>query len=133
MTMPAGKYFVGDLCYVLEADGEWDEVCKLTISGNKSLDGEFVLSDGRRFAMYSTAHGDGEYFDQHGNGYWVDSGTIGCILMSDVPNITEERAVEIGAVIDFPRDFLTSESDGVLTFGHIRINTEDEDPDDYDE
>jgi len=58
MTMPAGKYYVGDLCYVMDSD-EWSQVCSLIIQGEKLLDGEFELPDGRRFAIYSTHWGDG--------------------------------------------------------------------------
>lgn len=133
MTLPAGKYFIGDLCYVLEADDEWDEVCDLTISGNKNLDGEFILKDGRRFAMYGTAYGDGVYDDNYGNSYPVDSGTIGCILMSDIPTIDEERASKMGAIVEFHGEFTTFVQGGTLAFGHIRIDTDFEDPVDYDE
>ena len=40
MTMPAGRYYIGDLCYVM-SDEEWDEFCSLTIKDNKCFDGEF--------------------------------------------------------------------------------------------
>ena len=83
MTMPAGKYYVGDLCYVMDND-EWRQVCARTIQGEKIADGEFELPDGRRFAIYSTAYGDGGYYDQYGHTYSVDAGSIGCILMSDM-------------------------------------------------
>ena len=36
MTMPAGKYYIGDLCYVM-SDKEWEEFCSLTIKDNKCL------------------------------------------------------------------------------------------------
>jgi hypothetical protein len=80
--MKAGTYYVGDLCYVLH--DEWDEVCELIIKDNVCLDGEFTLRDGRRFAIYGTAYGDGNYFDQNGKSYDVDAGSIGCILMNDI-------------------------------------------------
>ena len=44
--MPAGKYYIGDLAYVMH--GEWDEFCDLTIKGNSLSNGEFSLKDGRR-------------------------------------------------------------------------------------
>ena len=40
MSMPAGTYYIGDLCYVM-TDAEWEQFCKITINGNKVLDGEF--------------------------------------------------------------------------------------------
>ena len=75
--MPAGKYYVGDLCYVMHP--EWDEFCSITIKEHTCLDGEFNLKDGRRFATFGTKWGDGEYRDQFGNRYGVDAGLIGCI------------------------------------------------------
>ena len=57
MSMRPGKYYVGDLCYVM--DDEWDDVCSLIIQGNECVDGEFTLPDGRRFASYGTMYGDG--------------------------------------------------------------------------
>ena len=44
--MPAGKYYIGDLCYVM-TDDEWREICAIIIKGNQCLDGEFELPDGR--------------------------------------------------------------------------------------
>ena len=80
--MQPGKYYIGDLCYVMHS--EWDEFCKLTISGDKVLDGEFNLADGRRFATFTTKWGDGNYFDQNGKSYDVDAVLIGCIDLEDI-------------------------------------------------
>ncbi len=135
--MPAGKYYVGDLCYVMD-DKEWNQVCKVTIVGNKCLEGEFNLADGRRFAMYGTAWGDGCYLDQFGKEYCVDSGTIGCILLSDVQAEKYDDIERLGAIVTFNNDFETSgclrgrDSDGNITFGHIRIDTDPEYEDEYE-
>ena len=80
--MPAGEYYIGDLCYVMTSE-EWLEVCDLTIQDSRLIEGEFQLKDGRKFAMYSTAYGDGTYYDHYGFSYSVDSGSIGCIRMED--------------------------------------------------
>ena len=80
--MKAGTYYVGDLCYVMH--GEWDEFCNLTIVGQKVLDGEFNLADGRRFATFTTQWGDGTYQDQQGREYSVDAGLIGCIALENI-------------------------------------------------
>ncbi len=137
--MPAGKYYVGDLCYVMD-DKEWNQVCKVTIVGNKCLEGEFNLADGRRFAMYGTAWGDGCYLDQFGKEYCVDSGTIGCILLSDVQAEKYDDIERLGAIVTFNNDFETSgclrgrDSDGNIIFGHIRIDTDpvyEEEENDY--
>ena len=70
--LPAGKYYVGDLCYVMHE--EWDEVCGLFFKGRTDHgcnQGEFMLKDGRRFACYNTRWGDGTYFDEDRNRYPV--------------------------------------------------------------
>lgn len=109
MTMPAGDYYVGDLCYVLH--DRWDEVCNLLFpTGEKSHDGEYTLSDGTRFAIYSTAFGDGVYYDQDDNEYGVDAGVIGCILVSDIIE-KEQDNLGLGMVHTFPHDFETGYSE----------------------
>jgi hypothetical protein len=131
--MKAGKYYVGDLCYVL--DNRWNEFCSVTIPGNKVLDGEMQLPDGTKFATYCTAFGDGVYNDQFGNSYGVDAGLIGCVLVEDVDKETPVADLpHLGAVFDFPNDFATSETNGVITIGHVVIDTgyHDDDEEDYD-
>jgi hypothetical protein len=119
MTMPAGRYFIGDLCYVLPA--EWDEVCAIVLKEDDILDGEFNLNDGRRFASYTTMYGDGWY-----GKIVVDSGGIGCIRIDDIrSDITEQQLCEKGMIVDFPSSFQTSGSpvDGIIKFGDITIDT----------
>lgn len=139
--MKAGKYWIGDLCYVMESD--WREVCQKTLSTNDVSEGEFELADGTKFAMLNTAYGDGTYYDQNGRGYSVDSGTIGCILVDDIKGFeTAEVNHTLGNIIDFPNGLEVENNDGVLTFdggieSTIHIDTAgkeeyDEDDDDYD-
>jgi hypothetical protein len=98
--MPEGIYYIGDLCYVMD-DAEWLEVCDLTIQGSRVIDGEFQLKDGRRFAMYGTAYGDGTYYDQYGHSYSVDSGSIGCIRMADIKASNTYSLGDTQAILDF--------------------------------
>ena len=84
--MPAGRYYVGDLCYVMSNE-EWDEVCGLLFEGRNDHgvnQGEFTLKDGRRFASYNTKYGDGVYESNMNTTHSVDSGNIGCILADDI-------------------------------------------------
>lgn len=129
--MPAGKYYVGDLCYVMHA--EWDEVCGLFFAGRKDHgcnEGEFNLKDGRRFACFNTAWGDGEYYDQQGRSYGVDAGSIGCILLDDIDMLNESNFLRGGNIIDFDQPFKVDSEDGKISFGSVVIDT---DPVDYDE
>lgn len=120
--LPAGKYYVGDLCYVM-TDAEWDEICAMTLKDGDVLDGEFTLSDGRRFAMYSTLFGDGEYNDRHGRCYPVDSGSIGCIEVSGLSSEDQANA-EDNNIIEFDQPFDTeATASGVIRIGHISIPT----------
>lgn len=126
--MPAGKYYVGDLCYVM-TDEEWKEFCDLTIKGNNVIDGEFEFKDGRKFASYSTKYGDGTYYDQHGYSYSVDAGLIGCILVSDIKAEKYDNLLDLGAIEEFNTDFVTGggrnfpDWEGTIQFGHIAIET----------
>ena len=125
MTMPAGRYYVGDLCYVMEP--EWKEVCRLFFPADappKGIEGEFTLADGRRFASFA-AYGDGSYLSNINTDHCVDSGSIGCILVSDVrdPEGTEEEMTRLGAIVEFTEPFEVSNDQGMLTFGHVQIET----------
>lgn len=131
--MKAGRYYVGDLCYVLH--DSWDDFCNLTIKDHACLEGEFNLPDGRRFATFNTKWGDGSYQDQQGRYYGVDAGLIGCILMSDIDN-TDDDFVTGGQVIDFVEDFDVWSEDGVIVFGNVKIDTDpqySEHEDDYED
>lgn len=141
MTMPAGNYYVGDLCYVLH--DEWDECCNLFFQGRNDHgcnEGEFTLKDGRRFANFNTAIGDGSYQDQRGRYYSVDSGSIGCVLLTDLDLENADNFIRAGQIVDFPNDFEVYSEGGVLHFGSLEIDTdpeweeeEDEDSEWYDE
>jgi hypothetical protein len=131
--MQAGNYYIGDLCYVLHE--VWDEVCGIMFKDmSNDNNGEFTLKDGRQFAVYGTAWGDGTYKDQYGNRYSVDAGIIGCILVSDIKLISEDwwsNDTDGGNVIEFKFDFVTQCNDGMIQFGHIMIDT-DATYDDYE-
>ena len=129
--MPAGKYYVGDLCYVM-SDDEWEEFCSITINGNKVIDGEFQMKDGRLFATYGTAYGDGVYNDQYGNSYSVDAGLIGCIGVKDIRAEKYENLLDLGSIMEFDKSFATSGGrgdegwEGLIQIGHVMIETNPE-------
>jgi hypothetical protein len=123
--MTKGEYYVGDLCYVLH--DEWDEVCSLLFAGRDDHgcnQGEFNLKDGRRFAIYNTKYGDGNYFDQNGKSYDVDAGSIGCILMQDIDLGHPDNFIAGGQQVTFDQDFYTGEQDGKIMIGFISIDTD---------
>ncbi len=122
MKMPAGTYYIGDLCYVMH--DVWDEVCKRTTQHNLCLEGSFTLNNGKKFAVLSTAYGDGEYYDNEYGVYSVDSGTIGCIKVTDI-NIEEMDNLHLGRIVRFGTDFDVINDCGKLVFGHLMIDTTD--------
>ena len=130
--MPAGKYWVGDLCYVMHE--EWDEVCGLFFRGRDDHgcnEGIFTLKDGRKFVSFNTKWGDGSYHDEAENEYGVDAGLIGCILVSDIKD-SDENTLNGGHVHDFDRSFVCSggrseqgrDWDGIIKIGHLEIATD---------
>lgn len=118
-TLPAGRYYIGDLCYVM--DGEWTEVCKLIIDGHNVKSGIFKLADGRTFANFTTKYGDGHYEASNGDELCVDSGSIGCIRVED---ITVGDLSHLGTVVDFADPFTVGSNDGEISFGHITVDTD---------
>ncbi len=128
--MRPGTYYVGDLCYVMHP--QWKEVCDLMFAsdGNYVLDGEFNLANGVRFALHSTAYGDGTYQDQEGRDYPVDAGLIGCIRVEDVYD-PEWYLAGMNTVV-FDKPFELVYNDGVISFVDIsgvtvvEINTAEE-------
>lgn len=119
VTLPAGKYFIGDPCYVI-SDENWE---KLGASGFP--DGENNVLDASMF-MAGTAYGDGEYTDGKYCRYPVDSGTLGAVPSSLIGKIEGRK---LGFYGDYPNG-LEIEYDGHgFTFGEIHIETEDEDDD----
>jgi hypothetical protein len=128
--MRPGTYYVGDLCYVMHP--QWKEVCALMFAsdGNYVLDGEFNLANGVRFALHSTAYGDGTYQDQQGRSYPVDAGLIGCIRLEDVYD--PEWWLEGMQTVMFDKPFELVYNDGVISFVDIsgetvvEINTAEE-------
>ncbi len=114
-TFPAGIYFIGDLCYV-HTPQEWNSVCDELASNN-----EFVNRTNTKAAGF-TSFGDGEYTDDFGNLYLVDSASIGIMLVSE---ITDRKLLskEMGSFFEFKQPFTVDIDSGVFMFGHIVIDT----------
>jgi hypothetical protein len=112
--MRPGTYYVGDLCYVMHP--QWKEVCALMFAtdGNGVLDGEFNLANGVRFALHSTAYGDGTYQDIEGREYPVDAGLIGCIRVEDV--VDSEAWLEGMQIVEFTKPFELVYDRGFIKF-----------------
>lgn len=149
MTLPAGEYYIGDLCYVIKGD-DWDLVCKMInpVSENEDEEDEdnfgYHELHGVKFFICDTMWGDGSYSDQLGTEHSVDSGTIGCFPITSIP---EEVLEELGkggysrVVFEDPFECVLADNDrrngdGLIRIGHIEIDTdpgrENNDCDDYE-
>jgi hypothetical protein len=140
MMITTVKYYIGDLCYVMS--DEWSEVCDAFFTGDND-DSIYELEDGRAFFMLNTAYGDGQYNDQNGLPYAVDSGSIGAIKVDDIRGTELASVLErgLGHVHEFPyelTDLDVESNNGVLYFGDVVIDTvgadfDEEDPEEQDE
>lgn len=135
-VFPPGKYVIGDPCYHVP-DDEWDSVLSqsdffnMRGSGGAGENGKchatFKKANGElgTVVAFSTQYGDGVYEDQQGRKYGVDAGLIGIIPLADVDELDESLA----NVIEFDSHFRCYDSDGILTFGNVVIDTRDDDTD----
>ena len=128
---PAGKYYIGDLLYVMH--DVWSEFCMEHYESDGTL---LTLKDGRQFWFDTVSYADGSSFcDLEGHEYVVSSGTIGIIASDDILCHPENRTDFGNDLVEFDEPFEVFCDDGVFHFGTIVINTDDEDcyDDDYDE
>lgn len=119
VTFSKGKYYVGDLCYVIR-DEAWQELLERT---DYFANNEFEFNDETGFSA-NTAYGDGIYSDEDGREYFVDAGLIGIIPVKALGSI--EDAVG-GQIIEFEEDFDVYVRDGIFFFGDVVIITRDDD------
>ena len=81
VTLPAGKYYVGNPCYHINNE-KWSDYCDQVVFAQDKK----TVFNGKNTCCFNTAYGDGCYQDQFGNNYGVDAGLIGVVeLDSDYP------------------------------------------------
>jgi hypothetical protein len=124
VTLPAGKYLIGDLCY--RDDDMWDMMLN-TPDGKKGVVENRYEGTTHTFVILPTQHGDGAYMDQFGKDYYVDSGTIGIMSWSSSPMDTHS-----GRTFDFDGPFQVYKDGSKLVFGSIIVETDPEIDDHYD-
>lgn len=88
--VPAGDYYIGDLCYALK-----DELYEKVFGGMGYSTGLYKMSDGSFFMMSHTKCGDGEYPGTNGKSYPVDAGIIGIAPLSVCKPVEEWSSGEI--------------------------------------
>lgn len=111
-TLPAGTYYIGDLCYVIgKEDKDWmdflnNSFWRVAPERGPNCGGPVDYKGHKGFAAY-TAHGDGCYQDQWYNEYPVDAGMIGIIPVEacevELEQITKRK---LGHVATFTSEVL---------------------------
>ena len=130
--VPAGTYWIGDPCYTIPSWDwmEWLDAADYTSPSN-------VLEarlDERRYALaLSTAYGDGEYLDLDRRNYGVDAGLIGVVSYDWVEDKNKHEEEGMRYLVTFDTEVEARYDDGLLTFGHIAIETNDSDPDEFED
>lgn len=131
--LPAGDYFIGDLCYFLH-----DSVGSVWEQQHKKSDGCFIAADGHGFAVTKPLGGNGLYTGSNDVIYDVDEDTLGII-----PTHFGDRSkyTGCGTFHSFSEPVAVSiTDDGLLMISsgdwHLEIDTSDcrslSDYDDYD-
>ena len=118
--LPAGKYWIGDPCYVLGRGKheDWIDVLNKT----NYFDGDVYTIRGSKLWGHGTAYGDGTYTDKEGREYGVDAGILSVIPWKLVED--KKKADTLGHVVTFDAPFECRYDSGILHMGHISIDTE---------
>lgn len=106
-SLPAGRYYIGDLCYAL-SDDVYD-----TIFGGTGYDTGIYTDkrSGSVFAMSHTAYGDGLYPSSDGKQFAVDAGIIGICSESLIA-----KSCNGGHIYTFDKPLSCKFKDGCFSF-----------------
>lgn len=122
-TFPAGTYYIGDPVYIVDSDTYYWFLDFSDMFQKQDSMAEYNPA----FMVFPTYYGDGIYLDEEETKYPVDSGTLGCFPESLV---LDPDFSELYRIVTFSEDFKVYEENGVLHFGHVVINTNEEEEED---
>lgn len=130
VTLPAGQYYIGDLCYVInDNDNVWMKFLNESywpLQSDTICGGQIVLNGVFGFAA-STAFGDGYFSDNEGIRYPVDAGMIGVIPLDDEKMIEYVVTNHMGNIVTFEEPFDCFRDEyGTFFVGDIEIVTGDD-------
>lgn len=130
VTVPPGRYFLGDPCYAVP-DDDWMPLLESTTARPDGYFEDAPVGEvrGHQVLAFSTKHGDGTYRDTEGHAYSVDAGLIGLVPAALAEQAAKYDLATLGRWVDFEAETAcTDDRTGVLVFGPVKIDT---DPD-YD-
>jgi hypothetical protein len=136
-TYPAGKYYVGDICYALDDNvyqNQWGKIHNFAA-------GTYVLTyKGVQQAMSvgQTSYGDGVYMDYINDlEFTVDSGTIGIVPFNLCnPDVIKHNKIKGGHFIESATQIEFKYQEGIFVIGYnnnrnlMIIDTQDDDDED---
>lgn len=128
-TLSPGLYIISDPCYQVPND-KWDDLLSSCHVFDEPV-GHYKA--GRKIVhviAFGTAYGNGSYYDQDGTEYGVDAGLIGIMLVSDIGKKMIDSS--LGRLVTFTEPFECYSERGVIHFGHIEIDTDPREEEDYD-
>ncbi len=115
--MEAGKYWIGDPCYVL-SDDRYDKLIEAYVEGE---DGYQTTVDGQTVTVLHTQFGDGTYYSNLGD-VDVDSGQVAAVPMALVD--TSKYGFTSGHVADLPAGKALNFAEGTLCFSEAYVDTQ---------
>src|SRR5690606_17829740 len=129
--LPAGRYFIGDLCYTAgEDDSAWSQWVEIAAAHSNDFVDPVTGANYDEWPLVavSTLYGDGVYEDDKGRSYGVDAGSIGAAPEAFIERfaLADQDLAHAGHWETFEEDFEISISDaGVIHIGHLVIPTGD--------
>ena len=123
--LPKGKYFIGDLSYILP-DDIYEEYVVSSLSDGAIV--KIVTDEGEEYlsCFGFTFDGDGLFKDKAENEYSVDTGIIGIVQLYNEDIASEARRLMeegLAQIVEFEEEFGVSAETGVFNFGHVVIDT----------
>lgn len=115
-SYPAGKYYIGDICYALSStvyELQWGDI-------HKYNPGTFEIKykgNVGKFSVNHTKYGDGVYLDtSKGLEFIVDAGVIGIVPLDlcNPKNINKQGIIEGGHIIESTTPVEFSSHDGIF-------------------
>jgi hypothetical protein len=138
---PAGKYWIGDPCYLFR-DDLWSELCNIFYPPdyieNGSVDSAVFEYDGNYFWYGSTAFGDGSYPVRKNHAFiknvGVDAGCLSIIPLNMAEKLKDnfsDNCFDAGAIVDVGLNFNVYYNGGNFEFADfsVKTNFDDEEED----
>jgi hypothetical protein len=125
VVVPPGKYVLGDPCYSVPSE-RWDVACDTSDCFSRAVAKVYE----HHVLGFSTKWGDGVYRGSDGFRYGVDAGLIGLVPWELAKDNFDP---ELSTIIEYTRETVVTNDDGLMNFGKVIIDTNDSGFDEEDE